>query len=241
MRPIPFVAVSVTLGLLATSASAHATWIAWRGDGYAVVHGEGGAEETYAPEAVSAPKALSTDGAEIVVTAEPTDGGVQLRGADDAAVLSALFAGGWWTEAADGEWHQAAPEAFEGFKSAGEYFEYPVTVVATPHDLGRPLGNRLEIVPLVDPTTLEIGAELPVQVFFDGEPLAGAEVAHDVLSSWEPAPLTDAEGKTTLKVLNEGFNIAAVYHERPHGDAAGGNVVEGHSATLAYARIWPKE
>lgn len=141
---------------------------------------QGGAEEAYAPEAVTAPRALAPDGAEIAVAAAPVGGSVRLRGADEAAVLTATFAGGWWTEDASGEWHNAAPEGFQGFRSAGEHFDYPVTIVTAPAALGRSLGNRLEIVPLVDPTALEVGAELPVQVLFDGQPLEGAEVAHDV-------------------------------------------------------------
>ena len=215
---------SAALAALSTAASAHATWIAWRG-AYAVVHGEGRAKEAYAPEAVTGAKAIGADGS------------VRLRGADEAAVPTAAFAGGWWTEDAQGKWHNEAPEGFAGFRSAGEYFEHPVTVVGTPADLGRPLGNKLELVPLVDPTTLDVGVGLPVQVLFDGAPLAGAEVAQDVLSSWDLARPTDAEGRTTLTVQNEGFNVAAVYHELPTAE----NVVEGHSATLAYARVWPEE
>jgi hypothetical protein len=231
-----FAASALALAI-ATAASAHATWIAMRGGEFAVVHGDGGAEEAYDPDAVSEAKAMGADGAPITVTPEPVGGVVRLGGAAEAAVLTAAFAGGWWTEDAAGEWHNVPPDGIDGFKSAGEYFEYPVTIVAAPAALGEPLGNKLEIVPLVDPTALEIGADLPVQVFFEGKPLAGAEVAMDVLTSWDPAPKTDGEGKTTLKVANEGFNVAAVYHEIPTGE----NVVQGHSATLAYARVWPEE
>lgn len=35
--------------------------------------------------------------------------------------------------------------------------------------------------------------------------------------------------------------MAAVYHELPHEGSAGESVVEGHGATLAYARAWPEE
>ena len=36
----------------------------------------------------------------------------------------------------------------------------------------RPIGDRLEIKPKANPATLKIGDELPVQVLFDGKPLA---------------------------------------------------------------------
>lgn len=60
------------------------------------------------------------------------------------------------------------------------YYRYPkaLFVAGNPTEDGlRPLGTRLELVPLVDPYTLAAGGTLPVRVLFEDRPLAGALVA----------------------------------------------------------------
>ena len=238
MLPIPLVAAATVLGLAATPALAHSTWIAKRGGEFTVVHGYGASDDAYDPATVGGAKALDAEGAEVPVSLQPLGRTASLAGAaeGEAAVLTATMAHGWWTEDAEGEWHNAPPEGFPGFRSAGQYTDHPVAVFAAPAEPGTPLGNPLEIVPLADPTALGRGDELPVRVLFEGEPLAGAEVVMDVLSSQEAAAPTDAAGETMLVVANDGLNVASVYHEVPAGERR----ARGYGATLAFAPV-PEE
>jgi uncharacterized GH25 family protein len=77
---------------------------------------------------------------------------------------------------------------------------------AAPGDaITRPVGQPLEIVPLVDPTHLG-GNLLPVQLLFRGKPLANARI----YAACSDAPTsstatTDAEGKATLTLSSVGL------------------------------------
>jgi uncharacterized GH25 family protein len=82
----------------------------------------------------------------------------------------------------------------------------------------RPLGLRLEIVPQVSPYAATRGEALPVQVLYEGKPLAGAlvkltDLAHDA------APVasqrTDAQGRATFVVPRKGNWLLNVVWTKP--------------------------
>jgi nickel transport protein len=103
-----YLALALALTLLAAPiANAHATWIAERTGDYAVIHGEGASDEAYDPTKVTAAMAFNPAGAALEVALQPQPKNVILKPAEGAAVLSAVFDSGWWTEDATGEWHNA--------------------------------------------------------------------------------------------------------------------------------------
>jgi nickel transport protein len=232
--PVMHRAITLSLTILLSTtalASAHATWIAQRSGDWAVVHGEGSAtDEAYDPSKVGAAFALDAAGNAVAVEVAPQQKSAILKPAGGASVLGAVFDEGWWTEDSAGEWHNAAPDAFPDFRSTGKYQTYIVSYIGLT-TTQRPVGHRLEIVPLADPGKLAMGGKLPVQVLLDGKPLEGVVVTNDVLTDWDDnSGLTDPDGKTVLTVANNGLNVAQVYHEVAIGDKA----IEGHQAVLSF-------
>lgn len=82
----------------------------------------------------------------------------------------------------------------------------------------RPLGLPLEIVPEADPGALRPTGILPVRIFYDGRPLAGAllkltDLAHD------EAPLdarrTDKDGQASFSIPKAGAWLLSVVWTRP--------------------------
>jgi hypothetical protein len=73
----------------------------------------------------------------------------------------------------------------------------------------RPVGQALEVVPLVDP--LQMGGNLlPVRVLFRGKPLVGARVYASCVDAFSSSSATtDAEGKGVLKLEGMGSWILA--------------------------------
>jgi nickel transport protein len=213
-----------------TLAQAHASWITQRAGDWAVVHGQGATDEAYDPAKVTAVTGLDATGNPVAVEVKPQAKNVLLAPAEGAAVLSTTWDEGWWTEDAAGQWHNSPPEGFAGVKSAGDYTTYVVSYIGLT-DAQKPLGHRLEIVPLSDPGKLMIGDKLEVQVLMDGQPMEGIAVTNDVLTDWDiHSGLTDAEGKALITVANTGLNVAQVYHEIPTGE----NRVEGLQAVLSF-------
>lgn len=70
----------------------------------------------------------------------------------------------------------------------------------------KPLGLKIEIVPLADPSLLKAGEKLPVQVLYNGKPLADTQVeialSQDAKAKTivEIAGRTDAQGRVNVKV-----------------------------------------
>lgn len=69
----------------------------------------------------------------------------------------------------------------------------------------RVLGLKLEITPLENPYSKEIGDELKFQVLFDGKPLAGKTVFADNRDAATQRMTTDREGKVSMKITRNGL------------------------------------
>lgn len=82
----------------------------------------------------------------------------------------------------------------------------------------RRTGQRLELVPLADPARLAPAQSLPLQLWFDDRPLAGA-----LVKLWHgPAPqllalaqVTDAQGRVSFVLPRPGTWMASVVHMIP--------------------------
>lgn len=90
----------------------------------------------------------------------------------------------------------------------------------------RPLGLKLELVPLVDPTTLAAGARLRLRLLLDGKPLAGAlagaiyagaKVAPD---EWPLTAVTDPRGEVEFLLDHQGpWLVRAVTMQRRENES----------------------
>jgi uncharacterized GH25 family protein len=109
----------------------------------------------------------------------------------------------------------------------------------------KPTGSGLEFVPLVNPSRLDEGASFPVQVLYEGKPLAGVEVSlqgggsehghnekgEDVHETLGKAT-TDKDGKVSLALKEHGTYLILARHrvEWKEGPVA----VKSHSVTLTF-------
>lgn len=86
----------------------------------------------------------------------------------------------------------------------------------------KPLGLKVEILPLTDPCDLEQGRELEVQVLFDGRPLAhvwvtgGYEGVHG--HDYPVWVRTDADGRAKIALDRKGAWFVRVLHMIPSKD-----------------------
>jgi uncharacterized GH25 family protein len=85
----------------------------------------------------------------------------------------------------------------------------------------RVVGHRLELVPRSDPFTVAPGGQLPLEVRFDGKPLAGASVViygDTAPETQKPAVgtyLADANGIVHVPIARRGLQILSVEHGVP--------------------------
>ena len=81
----------------------------------------------------------------------------------------------------------------------------------------KPVGTKLEIVPLVNPAKVKAGQEFPIQVLYDGKPLRNAQVKGTIEGNKyaeggnrDFLALTDRDGKATMVPLKGGNWTLAV-------------------------------
>ncbi len=98
--------------------------------------------------------------------------------------------------------------------------------------VSRPIGQNLEIVPLADPNQAKSGTLFPLQVLYQGKPLAGAVVTatadtivekdlaatHDHREPQAFSGKTDKAGKVNLLPLVDGLWKVKIVHKTPYPD-----------------------
>lgn len=202
----------------ATTAQAHGIWIAQRHGDLAIVYGHGAGDDAYRPEKVKAATARLASGETKPARIVPQAKNALVEPDKDATLLSVVLDNGIWTKGPDGKSVNKPKREVPGAQSASHSIKTNTTILAGGGSV-KPSGLGLEIVPLVDPMTLKMGEDLPVQVLSDGKPLAGVALNTDYLN--DPHAMssrTDQNGKVTLFVRNDGLNVIGVAHAKPVSD-----------------------
>ena len=91
----------------------------------------------------------------------------------------------------------------------------------------KPVGMKMEVVPLRKSFFFETGDNLQVQVFFDGKPLPNAKVEYEAHSDTAPSVQSDAEGKARVPVSAKNEQFIAVDYQLPADNVS-------YSASLRY-------
>ncbi|MDR1297220.1 MAG: DUF4198 domain-containing protein [Deltaproteobacteria bacterium] len=135
----------------------------------------------------------------------------------------------YWTRTTTGRWEMKPKNEVPGAVSCENAIENAKGIIAVDGDAAGALataaqGLPLEIVPLVHPATVKAGQALPIQVLFEGKPLAGAEVkaryngfpgiASDTAMAFTDT--TDQEGKVNFVPLAAGEWIVLVRNDTPY-------------------------
>lgn len=93
---------------------------------------------------------------------------------DGTAILAGHRNGMIWTQTTQG-WKQQSKKGLKGVISSGKYEKFCKTLITVGQPDGsynKILGQKLEIVPMSDPTQAKVGDEIEFQTLFDGKPVA---------------------------------------------------------------------
>jgi nickel transport protein len=202
---------AVALAALAFSGSsrAHDAWIDVSGPRYEVIYGHGGKIEPYAAAKAMQLVALDKEGRLIAAAVETSAAGVSLVPTSAASLLLVDFDNGYWTKTASG-WKNVPRTAARDATESSHSLKFGKTVLAWGPVASKPVGQRLEIVPL-SAQPPRAGQRLLVQVLYEGQPLAGASIGsggHD-----HHASTTDGAGKASV-VVRKGRQMIVASHSR---------------------------
>lgn len=215
MKRLALLAFGPTLLLASGLAHAHEAWLEPRpAGGFAVLYGHGEKKDPFDPAKVQALRAFDGAGRALPLTSRPEAEGLSLtvdRGTP--ALLTVFLDNGFWSRSAPGEPSRNVPmNQNPGATSGMHSLKTGKTVLAWSPAVTQPRGLRLEIVPTAA-TAPRAGGLLPVQVLWDGQPLAGAK-----LGSGGHGPglelVTDAMGRASVPVAS-GWQMVVASHELP--------------------------
>lgn len=190
--------------------------------------------DAYTPDQVHDLAAIARDGSVLPVTALPVGGAsVAIRHAGDqdpAAVFYRLQLG-HWTISGSGDaeqWTEATAEAAAQAERSWTGSYSVTSIFAWNAALSQPRGGSIELLPLIDPATVAIGAPLPLRVYRNGEPLAGFTI--------------EAEEEGTATIVSAADGTLAVPLQAGHQvilgniDVVSDGHTVGHMAVLSFRR-----
>lgn len=208
-----FLTASIALSVGQIGAlQAHDAWISTQGPAHAVLYGHGDKGDPYDTAKIKDVRAYDAKGKPVDVEISRAEKEATIEPKSKAAVLALEFDNGYWSKGADGKSRNESKQV-TGAEQGTKSLKFGKTILAWSEAATRPVGQRLELVPLSGAAPADHGA-VAVQLLFDGQPLPGAKVMLGGHDDEKPAT-TDAEGKASVEV-HKGVQSISAGHSVPH-------------------------
>lgn len=225
----------------ASAAQAHGVWLAERAGELAIVYGVGPQDEAYRSEKIKTVSARAGNGDARPAKIIAREKNALIDAPKDAAVLTVMMDNGFWTKGEDGKYVNASKSTVPNPQTSSHSIKFNTHVRASTGGALKPSGGALEITPLVNVHILKVGADIPVQVLFEGKPLANVALFPDYVNDANARSVkTDADGKAVLFVRNNGLNVIGVSHNKPTPDNKDADRI-GYFATLSFVIAFSEE
>ena len=200
--------------LVAATCMAHDFWVEKAGTTLKVVYGHGSQRLPYDPASIKEVHGFDAQGKEMQVGLEKKKDSALLVPKGDASVITMTVDDGCWVKTIMGLKKGSKRNARRAIDSY-QAFDCSKAILAWGEAAGKPLGLKLEIVPLQNVFEVKAGQKLQVKVLLDGEPLANAEV--ESLEHTKTAK-TDAKGIAEVPLSAEGLKVITARHRMPLKD-----------------------
>lgn len=203
MRKAIVLALVLTL-VSAAALYAHDTWVAKDGDVLVVKYGHGDKIDPYKPTYVKEAKAYDASGTEIPIAITAQDTRAVLAPAQPPALVTVIYNAGAWVKTPEGYKNVSKREVKDVLQSR-KGVTHSKNIWQWNDRFSKPLGGKMELVPLKNPLALKAGDKLPFQVLYDGKPLAGATVAAEGVE--KDTLKTDPNGRAEIVIKKSGLNV----------------------------------
>jgi nickel transport protein len=200
----------------------HDAWLMPKDGGLVVAYGHGEKLGPYDPASVREAKGYDSKGQAVPVQIVNEKEGASIGSKEKAAIVTALFDGGYGVKTTDG-WQKLTKREAQGKYSIVEALKSQkyTKALLTPCDAcSKPVGLVFEIVPEKDPFTVKPGDALPLKVLLNGKPLEGAVIkTADAGHSESQGELkSDNYGKASVVVAKPGLQIVVASYKAPLKD-----------------------
>ena len=195
-----------------THCFAHDFWVEKAGNMLKVVYGHGSQRLPYDPSTIKEVRGFDVQGKEIQVGIERKKESALLVPKGQASVIAMTVDDGFWVKTIMGLKKMSKREAGKRVIDSYQALDCSKAVLAWGEAAGKPLGLKLEIVPLQNVFEVKAGQKLPVKVLLEGEPLANAEV--ESIEHTKTAK-TDGKGIAEVPLSGEGLKVITTRHKIP--------------------------
>lgn len=229
-------ATLAALMLGSVAAEAHGIWFAQRAKQLALIYGVGSDDLDMVKRLPQVESVTAYDAEYLPIKATARIAGpIVLIDADaQPTLVAAVMPYGVWSRVGEAEFEKKTLEEMPNATISTKNIKYAVSIQGA---LSKPIpalaGHDLQIVPVgAIPATL--GSPLTYQVLYKGKPLAGARLINDMVNDPDAKEVkTDADGKVTLAVRNQGLNVIRAVYDGPSDQPKLYKQME-HTATLAF-------
>jgi nickel transport protein len=194
----------------ASALYAHDAWVAKDGDLLVVKYGHGDKIDPYKPTYVKGAEAYNASGTQIPMAVTAQETRAVLAPTQAPALILLVFDSGAWVKTPEGDKNVSKREAKNVISSLKSQ-KYSKGIWQWNDGFSKPLGGKMELVPLKNPLALKAGDKLPFLVLYEGKPLAGAPVAAEGVG--KDALKTDANGRAEVAIKKSGFNLVSATHK----------------------------
>jgi nickel transport protein len=218
-------------------ASAHDAWFVPKDGGLTVVYGHGEKLEPYDPAKVKDAKGYDSKGQASVVQIVSEKEGASIASKEKAAIVTALFDGGYGVKTTDG-WKKTTKREAQGKYSIVEALKsqkYSKALLTPCEAVSKPVGLAFEIVPGKDPFAVKPGEVLPIKVLLDGKPVEGA-VIKDGHSESKDKLKSDKDGLASVVIQKPGLQIISAGYNTPLKDDPDADVLSLSSSLTFEAK-----
>jgi len=225
--------LTLTLTFLATSAlQAHDLFIAKQGNEFVVLfgHADTGKYSNYKMEYLKNVKAYDKGGNNVAPQIIPHGQGAAVSTSKNPAVITLVYDPGFMVKTTEGYKNVSkrnAQNIIESWKGA----TYNKNIWQWNDRFAKPLGGKIEIVPLKNPLGLKVGDSLPFQVFYEGKPAAGLEV--NTGDHALKGMTTDKDGKASVPIKKSGQQVVKATRKTPLQNDPDADFLR-ESATIAF-------
>lgn len=209
---------------------AHDAWIEGKDGKFIVVYGHGKEVETYDAGKVKEVRAYDANGDVIQVVIEKAGYPVMVKPIGKPALLGMFFDNGFWSKTPDG-WKNKPKKDVPDAIEASQSMKYSKALLHWNSKFSKPLGMKMEIIPLQNPFLLKAGDAFQIQVLLDGKSAQGVGV--NAGGYHRDDVKTDQDGMAKVRIEKGGFQIITASVRIPLKDNENADVLS-QSANITF-------
>lgn len=202
-----FISVIAFCFIILSNAFAHDFWIEKRDGKLFIVSGHDDKWDAYDPARIKEVKAFDGKGNILKINALRQKDISYVVHNENMGMVSVFFDNYFWVKTTDGWKNITKRDALkDGLQTleSGRSFKYAKYIEKWSDSFSKPIGTKIEIIPLKNPLSIKPGEKLPVKVILDGKPLKNTSIF--VQASHEEVAKTSEDGVVNIEV-KEGHNI----------------------------------